>query len=458
MADKVAKYGITESFETILVYHLCSNPRLFGRVGGFIEHDAMVTDAGKLAVMACKAIAADVGHGPDGSILVMQRLRRWRDEGKVTQEEILSVLNKLEAAEDMTIPSADAVAAEVSPLLRRRMQNKAVKTAMEEYAKNQDLSKTTKMLEQARRIGEVDESEGTQIGEASFDVINSMRFIDRLPTGVMELDAHLDGGLGRSQMGMFLGGPGDGKSMALSHVTGYTAMLGCFAGYVTLELPEAVVLARIIAMITGIPINAIMNPGEGAERARAMLRERKIGPIFVKSMTPMVTTVTDVADWVKRCEDRVGAPMVLTAIDYADKMSASGKEDKVVHQAMREVYEGLRVWNGERGQWLWTASQSTGRQSEKKAKKIDLEHTSDSMHKVRVVDLVVTLNAREEGEELLYYIAKNRTGRGRVSVGPLPTDFACGAVSPVTRPDGPPGEELFAKETERVLEKEEPGL
>jgi len=50
-----------------------------------------------------------------------------------------------------------------------------------------------------------------------------------------------------------------------------------------------------------------------------------------------------------------------------------------------------------------------------------------------VVDIVVTLNYDDEAQEMTFFIAKNRTGRSRKEVGPLPVDFGCGAVAPVVR-------------------------
>jgi hypothetical protein len=203
--------------------------------------------------------------------------------------------------------------------------------------------------------------------------------------------------------------------------------------YATLELPEAVVAARVKANLTGIPINAILQGGE--EKARELLeRIPNLGTFTVKEFTPHATTVQDLVDWVKALEDDVGAPVDKLVIDYLDKCVsfATRAQAGSDYISMREVYERARIYAHETMKVVESASQSQGR-SEKKAKKIDLEHTADSMHKVRVADIVVTNNYNEETGEMSFFVAKHRTGNSRKMIGPLPTDFACGQVAPVTR-------------------------
>jgi len=56
------------------------------------------------------------------------------------------------------------------------------------------------------------------------------------------------------------------------------------------------------------------------------------------------------------------------------------------------------------------------------------------MHKIRVADLVITLNLRDDGGEdpqIILYVAKHRTGKSRVEIGPLPTEYERGRLVPI---------------------------
>ena len=125
-----------------------------------------------------------------------------------------------------------------------------------------------------------------------------------------------------------------------------------------------------------------------------------------------------------------GRPIDVLLVDYADRMGAG--DEKGDYHAMKVVYEGLRNLIDEKGIFGWTASQAT--RNSKDRKRHDLNHMADSMHKGRIADLVITLNlVGEEADELEYYVAKHRTGRSRVSVGPMRHDWEHGMMAPCTR-------------------------
>jgi hypothetical protein len=122
------------------------------------------------------------------------------------------------------------------------------------------------------------------------------------------------------------------------------------------------------------------------------------------------------------------------------------------------VYEQLRLYVHERQIWGWTASQSTRSATKEGKGHKDLDNLADSVGKGRVVDLGISLNRREDGDEILFYIMKHRFGKSRTSVGPLPTDFAAGLIAPMVRPanaeEGAQG--LIVRSVEEKLSGDEP--
>lgn len=449
--QKVRPYGFTPIFERMVVALLSTRPRFCGRIGQAMDADAMPTPAGRLAVEAVQQIFKDTGAGPTAALVVVQRLRRWVDEGKVSVEEVEAVDDMIAEAEDEGLPSDEEVIAELAPMLKRRLESEAIKVGMSDYSNRRSLDRTREMLEHAESLGKQDSSLGVKVGGSSFAVIDQMRNLERCPTGIAELDSELGGGPARGTLTVFIGASGDGKSMSLSHMSANASRCGLFVGYATLELPEAYVLARIKANHTDIPIDAVL---EGSEDCKIRLAENPPpGPCYVKEFTPQATTVEEIKGWVRACEDTEDRCMDLLVVDYADKMTAHIKgargEATGAYKIMEYVYEGLRLFVNQERMWGATASQAT-RDKKRKNKLLDGDDVSDSINKIRVVDLAITLNL--DDEEMTFFVAKNRMGRSRFSVGPLPTDFAIGAVAPVTTAtDGAPGEHLLAAETEQAL-------
>jgi hypothetical protein len=440
-------YALEADFERAVVALAATRRRFWGRVGHALDPDLLGDANARLACRAIAAIAKDLGHGPDSALLVVQRLRRWRDEGRVTAEEIAAVDEYIQDAEDHGLPDEEAVVSELAPILRRRAENAAVVRAIDLYGKRADLSEVTDLLGQAERIGAADLAIGTKADDGLFAEVQKLQHAERLPTGIPELDVQLDGGLQRGGLGIALGGTGSGKSMYLTQVAAHAALLGYAVAVATLELPEPLWLARYAANITGVPIHAILDGSMDEARRRLARMSGHMGPCVVKEFTPHGTTNADIEQWIEVCEADLGRPIDLLVVDYVGKM-ISGKKDENTYTAMRVICEGLRLWADENNKWVWSAEQTQRRKREGRSKKqrTDTDDVAGSMHTARVADLVITLAAvggsdTDDGSEpdhsqLEYFIAKHRTGRSRIAIGPLPTSFEVAQIAPVARGAG----------------------
>jgi KaiC/GvpD/RAD55 family RecA-like ATPase len=450
-------YEFSEEFSRVLAYRLCTSTWLYDKIGNSIEVELMPGEVNRLAAQAAQAIAHDLGHGPGSALITVQRLRRWMHEGRVSHEQICAVLDMLDVAEQSGAPTDESLLAEAVPVVRRRLQHEAILRASEDYSARKDLDRAVALINKASGLGASDDSLGVRLGGDSFAAISALKHMDRLPTGILELDLRIGGGLPRGQLGVLIGGAGDGKSIMLSQLGTFGALSGLHVLYATLELPDAIVLARMKAAATNVPINVIMDDPNIVKDSIGKLR---FGPTIVKYFTPQVTTVADIREWVARCEDAAKLPVDMLIVDYADKLTdPRRKQESSGYKTMELVYEDLRLLQVERRCWGWTASQATRRGRGEKNQKLDLEHAADSAHKVRVADMVITLNVTGDGKEINLYIAKHRTGQSRVGTGPLPTAFEYGMITPVRMPqhgDDIAGDAVLAKMTMQTLIDEEP--
>lgn len=447
MQEKEAQpYGFDPEWERALVALLCTRPKFFGRIGAELDAECMDLPASQLAVGACQEIAKETGSGPSTMLTVVQFLRRRMEAGSVTRDEIAAVNDLVDEAEDAGLPTEQEALQLVVPVLRRRMQYDAIRMAHSNYGSDKPMDRVMSMLDRAASLGRNDASLGVKVGGSSFEAIEALRRLERLPLGVDELDSDLGGGVPRGTLSMFMGGSGDGKSMALSHVAAFASRAGMFVVYATLELPEAYVLARIKANHTGETIDSIVLGNPSARKK--LVDNPPRGPCYVKEFAPQVTTNSDIQQWIVECEAAEGRPVDVVIVDYADKMTETSK-DKSTYKVMELVYERLRTYVFSTKKWGFTASQTQRGDQRKSSRPADLDDVADSVNKVRVVDLVITLNL-DDGQ-MLYNIAKNRYGAAKQTVGPLPVDFSRAAIAPVSN-YGP--SDLLAKETEFALSEE----
>lgn len=423
MVSKVESYELDPDFERSVAVLCVQSQRFWGTIGYSVEPQALRIPECKLLVQAARAIAKELGTGPSSPTIAIQRMRRWRHEGKVTLEQINSCIDLLF---EHTVPPEKEIISELRPVIQRKIQAEAVKKAIETYGKDGDFSEVTAIINKANRIGQVDTSIGMRLGITSLKEIERLRHLEKMSLGIPELDIVLRGGPPRGTETVFIGPPGAGKSMTLSHVVSKNAILGMFCVVATLEVPEPVWVARVMANITDTPIDVIMDGDHKKLKKQITKLHPTLGTVIVKDFPAKLTTMLDIREWVKQVEAAEGYECDLIAIDYGDKMRSHSKDDQSEYSGQGTVFEDFRLFVHERKKWGITASQSTRRAGKEKNRRIELDDVADSMHKVRVPDLVITLNPQED--QMAYHIAKNRYGKSDITVGPFPYDFECGKI------------------------------
>jgi hypothetical protein len=430
-AKKVEPYYLDPDFERAMTTVACSNPRFWGRIGEELDVDAIESPTCRLALQAAKLVAKENGVGPTNPMVVLQRLRLLMHEGRVKLSEITKVAEMFEDALDAGLPSEEEAVSGIVPILRQRIRADAMRSAIDDYGKKGDFEKTERLIQRARSIGDSISSVGIRLGSGSADAIEAMKHLEKVGMGLPDVDDALRGGLRRGSLGLFLGSPSDGKSMALSHAAAWSARCQMFAAYATLELPPADVLARIKANLLGVPIDLVL---EDPHRFVPDLMKLPLGPVIVQAFTPQATTMEDIERWVESCEEQVGRRIDVLLTDYGDKLIApknAGKEGEHGYSAGRVVFERMRIYadEGHKGGKIyhWSASQAVRRKDRKHI--LTLDDVADSMHKVRVADLVLTLNL--DDDQMIINVAKNRYGARNAKIGPFPTDFVCGRMGPM---------------------------
>lgn len=424
---KIDPYRLDAGFEAVVVLSTVKRSKFYGVIGHALEPDALGSKTHALILKAVRAIVKDLGHAPSHESTLIQRVRRWVEDGNVTQEELDEVIDFFLDAP--ALPPESEVVSELAPVLRRRMEADAVRLAMDEYAKKGDFDAVQRIISKAKNLGRQDTSTGLRLGTSAFTEIERLSNMDRLPVGIEELDLGLDGGLPRGCQGVYVGGPGGGKSMFLSSLAASAVRRGYFVVAATLELNRAAWMARLMANLTGEPIAKIMSADFENTRRKIEKLYPTLGTFIVMDFPAKLTTMKDLCGWFDSCAEEEGSKPHVFIVDYADKCKSHLREDQGEYAGQNTVYETMRLFAAERSIWAWTASQPRRAAAKEKRRRIELDDLADSQGKARVADLVLTGNKTPDGEMIDYFVAKNRYGKSDFSVGPLPHDWACGRMT-----------------------------
>jgi len=251
-------YNLEPRFEIALVTLSCCRSTFFHRIGREVNPELLAQEPAKLAMRVVHIISQETGHGSDSLIVVAQHLRTMLEEGKVKQTEIDDVMDMFDDAEDAGLPAEDIIADEMRPILQRKAQYSALNKALDTFGKRGDMGQVAVDFQRAERIGVVDSFVGASLGDFEREV-EHLKNLERLPTGILELDSALAGGTERGSAFCFAGGAKEGKSMALIQVCANAILLGFDVAYATLELSKAWTLCRLVANLTGVPIDTLFN-------------------------------------------------------------------------------------------------------------------------------------------------------------------------------------------------------
>jgi hypothetical protein len=116
-------YNLYEKFEDVVAYHASNSGPFWVRVGHAIEPELLGKPVNKLIFQACQSINKTKGMPPESAVTVIQRLKMWSEEGRVTQQQINEVVDLYESVEVAGVPSIDSVMAELVPLIQKRMRS-----------------------------------------------------------------------------------------------------------------------------------------------------------------------------------------------------------------------------------------------------------------------------------------------------------------------------------------------
>lgn len=425
----VPLYVLTEAFERLVIFALASSPSGWALVGAEVEADAFREGAPRDIARILVMYAKEHGRGPGSAQVLLQRMRRHMDDGLQTQAELDAAVDLIIEAD--TGADADEVIAEFVPVVRNRLRQRIALEVADAHGKGKPFKEAQALMSRLESFGKVSTSLGLELTQANVEAaLTEVNNLDRMPTGISELDQLLNGGVLRGDLGSFWGSPSAGKSMALYHMGISCAKRGGLVVIATLELGREKIISRLVANATGISIDATLaNPKASAEAYSDFGLA-----IQVEDFPPMISTFDDIERWVAAVEDKRGRKVDLLLTDYADKLSPaaswskrSGTKSSGSYDAMQQVYEHMRLYTYERGIFHMTGTQTKRREKGDKTL-ISLEDGSDSQHKARVLDLIVGMNTDDERKNIIWNVPKRRNGETGAKSGSIAADFARGRV------------------------------
>lgn len=438
-ADSLTKrrsepYGFPEEFERGVVYHLCTSKKFYGVVGPHLDHSLFGSDCARWLVEAAQTAKVRLGDAPGDRSLVLETLAAFQREGRRTLEDVLAARDYLDYCEESSLAAPEAIIKLLVPTLQRRLDQEIMREANDAYGKRRGPDEIKKLLRKRDGLGVMDTNIGVISGPAAEAEILTLSFLEKLPTGINEIDGPLKGGLPRGSFYVFMAGTGGGKSMITTQICTHAVFLGMCAAVATFELSQALQMARHYANLTGYTVDDIMaNPKPALKKADLMYPNR--GLFITKYFSPRKATVQSILDWHDDTQQQLGREVHMLAIDYLNKvkLAVEGRDaNKAKHEQLDEASDLILDYGKEKNIWIigGVAPKPSAGKPRKLGKDMshsDTDDTGGAHALAKNADGEICLDRYEDENggdlQIVPFCAKNRLGKDRWRANPLYPDF-----------------------------------
>lgn len=418
---------ITKTFEQTFVSTLVTDAQTLGLLLGHIEVDDFQLEQSR-AIVKCLKMYWKKHNKPIKELSAFEQfMKSISDKGEVDLDKVYNARQFILTGKS---EDPDSVRQEAAEAIRKSRKQELAENLVMSMDEDGATARAVSSLEQIDRIGHEDKEEGLELGDGMFEEISKLSRKNRCPTGIPDLDMKLRGGMAKGELLIFCAQSGGGKSLALAAMAATGIRNGHNVAFATLELASAYQGMRLLACLTGVPTNKLES-NEGRKEAQSrfnQLKQQGIGSLHVKEFEPTLGTSQDIINWVTQLEEKTGKEIDLIVIDYLDKLGTTkvGGPNANSYQIQGQAAEDLRYFAMEGNKkWIATASQSKGRE---KKQVLGMSDIADSIGKVRVADLFITINKDKDSGDISLFVAKSRGGISDVLVGPYDPGFEYGAL------------------------------
>jgi len=228
---------------------------------------------------------------------------------------------------------------------------------------------------------------------------------DPITTGWQRLDEVLQGGLGKSELGVAIAPTGAGKSMLMVHLGATALREGKTVVYYTLELADTVVGQRFDCCLTGVKLNDhLRNKFNIVEQVKDIK-----GHLIIKEYPTKSASTQTLKSHLERLKKRGIKPDTII-VDYADLLKPVKSYGEKRHD-LEGIYEELRSIAQTYECPVWTCSQTN--RGGLNAEVITMESISEAFNKCFVADFIFSLSRTPQDKQAntgRFFIAKNRNG------------------------------------------------
>lgn len=304
----------------------------------------------------------------------------------------------------------------------------SIKDKAQKFFKQQNLAKVVNKLTEIIKVGDIEryneceelitnalatgnrDEIGVRLKENMGEVL-SEDYRKTIPTGIEWLDEKLEGGLGKGELAVIIGGAGFGKTSFTTAIANNSAKIGYKTVQIVFEDKEKQIQRKHYGKITGIEAKDISKP-ENVEMVKEQLNNTTDfdDNLIIKKFNTGEVTVPMIRNYLKRLLN-TGFKADLVIIDYFECL-ASTKQFKDIYQGEGHTMRQLESLADDLDIALWVPTQGT--KDSLSADIVTMDKAGGSFKKMQIAHIVMSIaRTVEDIENNIATIAllKNRSGK-----------------------------------------------
>lgn len=415
-AAQEEKFDFAEEFQSRVAALALRDNGFARRTEGLITPESFENQAEAILISLGQDFYDKYRQVPQDLVIWKQVLKQALETRRIKPDHKADVLAKFQELMRAPVDNVDYAVDEVATFARRQAVAKAYMDSVEDVQEGR-IEKVQERLTKAFQIGAVAEFQEVDYWsgiDSRTDIRKEMKAGRMKPRGITTGIPRIDDllfhqGWGRKELSVIMGGAKKGKSMGLGHHALRASIAGYNAIYFTLEVADQIISERMDANITGIAMDAIPDRIMEVD-AKIKDAARGAGHLKVVEFPTGSLRPSDV----RRILDKYRADGIkfdVIVVDYADIMAPDHRTGEP-REDSKEIWIQLRAIAGEQDAAVLTATQTN--RDGFKSSTAKAEHAADDFNKIRIADLVISINRddeeRKRGEARLYFAASRNQG------------------------------------------------
>lgn len=214
--------------------------------------------------------------------------------------------------------------------------------------------------EKIKHISEigVEDDDGESVSEGIEDALSD-DYRQTIPTGIKALDEIMGGGLGRSEIGIILAGPGTGKTTFLTKIANTAFTNGHKVLQIIFEDKPKDIKRKHFAIWSGVSLSDINNNKDFVKESvinETKKIQEKGGVLTIKKFVQDETNIIDIKNWILRTQKKLGIKYELIVLDYLDCLE-SHKSGLTPHDAEFAIVKSFESMASELDIPMWSGLQ-----------------------------------------------------------------------------------------------------